>query len=240
MAIVHSTSVAHFTAARITASPAPAQASPSFDVPSPSREIQQAQSFRPEGINGVLRGDTAMVAQEVRDHESPVSTQSPSSSPSPSPAHAPAHDEPSTADASLELSDAEQRQLNELRARDREVRAHEAAHARVGGEFAGSPGFTFETGPDGRQYAVAGEVSIDRSPVPGDPEATIQKLEKVIRAAMAPVSPSDQDRSVAATARADLQAARAEAATTGEQPETGLIGGPGDRPDTIGGLSLFV
>lgn len=238
MAIVHSTSAAHFTATRITVPPAPAQASPSFDVPSPSTQIQQAQSFRPEGISGVLRGDTAMVAQEVRENESPVSTQSPSSSPSPSPA--PAHDEPSTADTSLELSDAEQRQLNELRARDREVRAHEAAHARVGGEFAGSPGFTFETGPDGRQYAVAGEVSIDRSPVPGDPEATIQKLEKVIRAAMAPVSPSDQDRSVAATARADLQAARAEAAATGEQPETGLIGGPGDRPDTIGGLSLFV
>lgn len=223
MAIVHSTSVAHFTAARITASPAPAQASPAFDVPPPLVETPQNRPFRAESSSGLLHGDTAMVAQEVSENEAQASAQTPAND-----------------GLSLELSDEEQRQLNELRARDREVRAHEAAHARVGGEFAGSPGFTFETGPDGRQYAVAGEVSIDRSPVPGDPEATIQKLEKVIRAAMAPVSPSDQDRSVAATARADLQAARAEAATTGEQPETGLIGGPGDRPDTIGGLSLFV
>ena len=54
----------------------------------------------------------------------------------------------------------EQSIIRELAARDREVRAHEQAHAAVGGQYAGSPSFTFERGPDGVNYAVGGEVPI--------------------------------------------------------------------------------
>ncbi|MFQ5346984.1 MAG: putative metalloprotease CJM1_0395 family protein [Rhodothalassiaceae bacterium] len=111
-----------------------------------------------------------------------------------------------------ELTEEEQAQVAALKARDREVRAHEGAHRAAGGDLTGPPRFEFETGPDGRQYAVGGEVSIDRSPEPGDPEATIAKLERVIRAALAPAEPSSQDLAVAAQARADLLQARAEAA----------------------------
>ena len=108
------------------------------------------------------------------------------------------------------LTEAEQREVERLKARDREVRAHERAHATVGGGIAGQPQFTFVTGPDGRQYAVGGEVSIDTSPVAGNPEATIRKMEQVKRAALAPTQPSAQDRKVAAEAEAKIQAAREE------------------------------
>lgn len=87
-----------------------------------------------------------------------------------------------------------------LKARDREVRAHEAAHQAVGGQYAGSISYVYERGPDGAQYAVGGEVSIDTSPVQGDPQATIEKMRTVRAAALAPAEPSPQDRAVAAEA----------------------------------------
>lgn len=108
------------------------------------------------------------------------------------------------------LTEAEEREVEKLKARDREVRAHERAHATAGGGIAGQPQFTFQQGPDGKQYAVGGEVSIDTSPVSGNPEATIRKMEIVKRAALAPSNPSGQDRRVAAEAEAKIQTARRE------------------------------
>ena len=60
------------------------------------------------------------------------------------------------------------------------------------------------------RYAVGGEVSIDSSPVEGDPAATITKMEQVKRAALAPAEPSGQDRSVASSAAQAEAAARME------------------------------
>lgn len=90
--------------------------------------------------------------------------------------------------------------IRELAARDREVRAHEQAHAAVGGQYAGSPVYVYERGPDGVRYAVGGEVSISTGAIPGDPEATIAKAQQIRRAANAPAEPSPQDRQVAAEA----------------------------------------
>lgn len=90
--------------------------------------------------------------------------------------------------------------IAELVARDREVRAHEQAHAAAGGQYAGSPTYSFVKGPDGLNYAVGGEVSIDTSPVSGDPEATLRKAQAIRAAASAPAEPSPQDRRVAAQA----------------------------------------
>ncbi|KDE39489.1 SrpA-related protein [Nitrincola lacisaponensis] len=106
--------------------------------------------------------------------------------------------------------EAEQRVVRELAARDREVRQHEMAHQMAGGQYTGAVTYTFERGPDGVMYAVGGEVRIDTSPVPGDPEATLQKAETVERAALAPSDPSPQDLRVAASARAMAAEARAE------------------------------
>ena len=90
--------------------------------------------------------------------------------------------------------------ISQLRARDREVRLHEAAHAAVGGKYAGSPSFDFTRGPDGVSYASGGEVSISVSEVAGNPQSTIEKARVIKAAALAPAEPSAQDRRVAAQA----------------------------------------
>ncbi len=99
---------------------------------------------------------------------------------------------------SRELKPDEQKQVEELRRTDSKVRAHELAHLAAGGGLVrGGANFTYQTGPDGKQYAVAGEVKIDMSVDPDNPEATIRKMQQVRRAALAPSDPSPQDRSVA-------------------------------------------
>lgn len=110
------------------------------------------------------------------------------------------------------LDDQQLQELQQLKARDREVRAHEAAHQTVGGRYAGAVSYTFQRGPDGNQYAIGGEVSIDISPVQGDPQATIEKMRIVKAAAMAPSQPSAQDRAVAAQATQLMLQAQAELA----------------------------
>jgi len=105
------------------------------------------------------------------------------------------------ASASKGLSPKEKEVVEKLRKRDREVRAHEQAHKMAGGQYTvGAPSYEYKTGPDGQRYAVAGAVKIDTSPVKGDPEATMKKAQIVRRAALAPKSPSQQDRQVAAQA----------------------------------------
>lgn len=73
------------------------------------------------------------------------------------------------------LTEEEVEQVRELEARDREVRQHEQAHVAAGGPYVTSgPNYEFEEGPDGRRYAVGGNVGIDVSPE-DTPEATITK-----------------------------------------------------------------
>lgn len=108
------------------------------------------------------------------------------------------------------LSREERRVVRELQQRDREVRAHEQAHRRAGGPHADPPRYEFVRGPDGQRYAVSGSVSIDSSPVRDDPEATLEKMQTVQRAAMAPAEPSGRDLAVAARASALIQQARTE------------------------------
>lgn len=110
-----------------------------------------------------------------------------------------------------QLNPDEQRVVQELQSRDREVRAHEQAHLSAAGSLAsGGASFTYQQGPDGQRYAVGGEVGINSASVPGDPQATIQRAEQLRRAALAPASPSAQDRSVAANASSLILEAQAE------------------------------
>jgi len=62
------------------------------------------------------------------------------------------------------------------------------------------PSYSYATGPDGKLYAVGGDVTLDDSPDPRGPEETIQKEQTIIAAANAPADPSMQDRMVAAQA----------------------------------------
>lgn len=100
-----------------------------------------------------------------------------------------------------QLTQAEMHLLKELQQTDTEVRRHEMAHIAAGGRFITSgANFTYKRGPDGKNYAVGGEVGIDTAPVPGDPQATIQKMRQIKSSALAPANPSAQDLKIAAKA----------------------------------------
>lgn len=124
-----------------------------------------------------------------------------------------------------ELSAEESQQLEKLKARDREVRAHELAHLAAAGSLATSgASFTYQRGPDGASYAIGGEVQIDTSSG-RNPEETIRKAQIIRAAAQAPAEPSGQDRSVAAKASQMEAKARAELATADEEEGSEAAGG---------------
>ncbi len=134
------------------------------------------------------------------------------------------------------LSPEEQQAIQKLKQRDREVKAHEQAHLANAGQYAaGGPSYTYQTGPDGRRYAIGGEVPIDVSKEK-TPEQTIRKMETVRRAALAPANPSGADRAIAARASmTEAQARRELAQEKHGQEKTGAGPGTGQSsPDTAG------
>lgn len=143
-----------------------------------------------------------------------------------------------------EISEQEQRELAQLKARDREVRQHEAAHKNAAGQHArGGASFSYQNGPDGRRYAVGGEVDIDMAPVPGDPQATLEKARTIRQAALAPAQPSAQDRQVAAEAARMEQQARQEllqAREAAAEPADRTTDGEPGRPEGTRGAMLDV
>ncbi|HSV54581.1 MAG TPA: putative metalloprotease CJM1_0395 family protein [Burkholderiaceae bacterium] len=111
-----------------------------------------------------------------------------------------------------ELSPAAQQQVGALRKRDRAVRQHEQAHlAASGGLAISGAAYTFQRGPDGVNYAIGGEVSIDISPG-RTPEETIRRARIIQAAALAPADPSSTDRAIAAYAAQMAQNAQIELA----------------------------
>lgn len=128
----------------------------------------------------------------------------------------PSRDQPAAATAR------EQRQIEEqietLAARDREVRAHEQAHVAAGGQYAGAPVYQYERGPNGRSYAVGGEVPISTGEE-ASPAETLRKAQIIRRAALAPAEPSPQDRRVAAMASQMEARARNEIAVESAQEQ---------------------
>ena len=108
------------------------------------------------------------------------------------------------------LSPEQSQEVEKLKKRDQEVKAHEKAHAAAGaGIVKGGASYQYQRGPDGKMYAVGGEVKIDTAPE-RDPEDTIRKMQQVRKAALSPTQPSAQDRSVAAQASQIEAEARAE------------------------------
>lgn len=135
----------------------------------------------------------------------------------------------------VQLSDEELALLAELKARDQEVRQHEAAHLAVAGPLATSgPTYTYQKGPDGVNYAIGGEVGIDVSPG-RTPEETIERARIVQAAALAPAEPSGQDLAVAAAAQQLEQQARAELAQQNrEESESNAVSGSGSAAGVEG------
>ena len=115
------------------------------------------------------------------------------------------------------VSDKERREIKDLERREREVKRHERAHRAAGaGLVVGGIKYKYKTGPDGKRYAVAGEVNLDVSPE-RDPQKTIQKAERIKRAALAPAEPSAQDRRVARQAEQMKREAQRELAAQRRQ-----------------------
>lgn len=155
------------------------------------------------------------------------------------------------------LTEAEQEELRDLKKRDRQVKNHEQAHLSAGaGHIVRGAQYTYQQGPNGVRYAVGGDVQIDVSPVPGDPEATINKAEQIRQAALAPPQPSARDRQVAAEAmkmknEAQAEKLKAEAREKSENSpqteSTGKSGAPGSAktpdepltPDRRSRVNLF-
>ncbi|MFC4158151.1 putative metalloprotease CJM1_0395 family protein [Chitinimonas lacunae] len=116
------------------------------------------------------------------------------------------------AQGSQELSEEERQQVEKLKARDQEVRQHEMAHlAAAGGLALSGASYVYQRGPDGVNYAIGGEVSIDTSPG-ATPEETLRRAEQLQRAALAPHDPSGADRAIAAQAQQMAIEARAQLA----------------------------
>ena len=148
-----------------------------------------------------------------------------------------------------ELTPEEKQRVAELKAIDQAVRNHEQAHLSAAGGLArGGANFDYVTGPDGKRYAVGGEVQIDTSGVPDDPEATISKAQNIRRAALAPAKPSSQDQRVAARAtqlefeaRAQLAQERSEEAREQAAPEepAAVFSGGQELPQQSNPLSQF-
>ncbi|MAG58245.1 MAG: hypothetical protein CMJ83_18315 [Planctomycetes bacterium] len=133
------------------------------------------------------------------------------------------------------LTEEEQREVEELKARDREVRAHEQAHlSALSGVGGGRASYSYAQGPDGQHYATGGEVPVSISEVPGDPQQTLQHARTIIRAALAPAQPSSADYAAAAQARQLERSAREELAEAKREEIEGTDEQPGVPGDGLG------
>ena len=126
------------------------------------------------------------------------------------------------------------KEIEQLKARDQEVRTHEQAHAATGGQYAGSPQYEYTTGPDNKRYITGGEVSIDVSEAKS-PEETLRKMEQVRAAALAPAEPSSQDLKVAAEASQKAVEARTDIA---EENREALSGTSGESAENSGSSTI--
>jgi hypothetical protein len=121
-----------------------------------------------------------------------------------------------------QLTPEQERQVEKLAARDRDVRAHEAAHLASAGALASGVEYTYQLGPDGKLYAVGGKVQV--SIPPGlSPEQALAEARQLRSAANAPSDPSGQDMSVSLKAseleaRAQQQIDRERAQATNTAP----------------------
>ena len=120
-----------------------------------------------------------------------------------------------------QLSEDEKRVVRELASRDAEVKTHEASHQAASGGMAGPASYTYQRGPDGKMYAIGGEVSIT-TPATSSPEEAIKVARQLASAAMASGDPSPQDFAVAATARTMEIKAQQELAQKEQDKRSGI------------------
>lgn len=132
-----------------------------------------------------------------------------------------------------ELTQGQKQQISELKARDLEVKVHEQAHiGAAAGLNTSAPSYEYETGPDGKRYAVGGEVNISFVESK-DPASNIANAQKMKNAALAPAQPSGQDYSVARHADSIVAQAQKEL-TQQKMEETTVDNQTTEQTETIG------
>ena len=124
---------------------------------------------------------------------------------------------PTSAKRLDQLSAAEKADVAKLQQRDQQVRQEEKAHAAVAGDLAGPINYVYQRGPDGRQYAVGGSVSVQATTRSGDPEEAKRLGARMAVAANAATNPSAQDYATARKAYA-FGSGLAEPAVPDERP----------------------
>ncbi len=166
-----------------------------------SKVIKSDKTSTAQGTGPLNRKDQVIISIPGQE-DSEKNTANPKTSAESFPTSSSANNQVSQSLSTLQLSE-----IQQLKKRDTDVRAHEQAHLSVAGRYAtGGASYSYQTGPDGVRYAVGGEVPIDISSEKS-PEATIQKMETIRRAALAPLDPSSADLQIAAQATAkELQA----------------------------------
>jgi len=121
----------------------------------------------------------------------------------------PDRDQKTQLSAASALGPQQEQQIRQLGRIDQEVRAHEQAHLNAARGIAVSNAhFRYQTGPDGKRYAIAGDVQIDTSSTSDNPGAVIRKAAAIVRVALAPAKPSIPDQQVANQAQAMAQNAQ--------------------------------
>jgi hypothetical protein len=119
--------------------------------------------------------------------------------------------------AQAQLTPEQQLEVAKLKQIDQDVHTHEAAHlAAAQGLATSGATYTYVYGPDGKRYAIGGEVSIDTS-AESKPQANIDKGRRIRTAAMAPADPSAQDFQVASAGDQLVTLGRAELAAQQRQ-----------------------
>jgi hypothetical protein len=98
-----------------------------------------------------------------------------------------------------QLTPEQEAEVKKLAERDRDVRAHEAQHLAAAGALATGVEYSYEVGPDGKLYAVAGKVRIFIPPGL-TPEEMLAVARELRAAAEAPADPSSQDMAAASKA----------------------------------------
>lgn len=124
-----------------------------------------------------------------------------------------------------------QRELEYLKSTDRAVRAHEQAHLNAAGSLASGPAtYVLKRGPDGSNYAIAGEVPLQMKKGQ-TPEETLALARRIQAAALAPAQPSADDRAIAAAAAQMAVEAAAELAQRSNVKAARPAGAPFPTPD---------
>lgn len=83
------------------------------------------------------------------------------------------------------------------------VVSHEQIHQALGGKYAGIPRYSYKLDSNGMPYKAEGEIPFDITPVNGDPEQTIAKMNQIVNALMGPsilpdpAGPSEADHKLA-------------------------------------------